>query len=136
MSYPKFTALVLLLLLSFLLLLYLPSPYPQNTRDWTGSFLGYRALLDERIWHLTLFGSSMYPSLTENDLLLCVGEDPRSLKVGDIIVYRYEGTLVAHRIVGLWENGVVTKGDSPEAWEEHRVEWKEILGRVMGFLPR
>ncbi len=136
MSYPRLAALTLLLLLSLLLLLRLPSPPPRDTRDWTNAFLGHRALLDRRIWFLTLMGSSMYPSLTENDLLLCVEEDPAGLRVGDIIVYLYEGTLVAHRIVGLGEGVVVTRGDSPEAWEEHRVGWENILGRVMGVLPR
>ncbi|MEM2866596.1 MAG: S24 family peptidase [Candidatus Hadarchaeales archaeon] len=136
MSYPKLAALSILLLLSLLLFFALPSPYPRDTRDWSGAFLGHQVLLDRRIWPLTLMGSSMYPSLTENDLLLCVGEDPASLRVGDIVVYRYEGTLVAHRIVRFWENGVVTKGDAPEAWQEHRVGWEDILGRVMGVLPR
>ncbi|MEM1981979.1 MAG: S24 family peptidase [Candidatus Hadarchaeales archaeon] len=136
MSYPKLVAISILLLFSLLLLLTIPPPYPRDTKDWSEAFLGHRALLDRRIWPLTLMGSSMYPSLTENDLLLCVEEDPANLRIGDIVVYRYEGTLVAHRIVGFWENGVVTKGDAPEAWEEHRVGWEDIRGRVMGVLPR
>jgi len=135
-NYPKLAALSILLLLSFLLFLTLPPPYPRDTKDWSGTFLGHRALLDRRIWPLILVGSSMCPSLTENDLLLCVEEDPADLRIGDIVVYRYEGTLVAHRIVRFWENGVITKGDAPEAWEEHRVRWEDILGRVMGVLLR
>lgn len=133
MNRSKLAVLSLLLFLSLLLLLRLP-PHPENVEDWTSAFSGYRALLDRRIWHLTLMGRSMYPSLTENSLLLCVREDPENLRVGDIVVYRYEGTLVAHRILGFWEEGVITKGDAPEAWEEHRVKWEDILGRVMGVL--
>ena len=129
---PQYAAVAALLLLCTSLFLSLPPSHPPGTEDWTDRF-GYRAFLDRRLSSLLLVGSSMTPSLRENDLLLCA--PPSDLRVGDIVVYLYEGTLVAHRIVEIPEEGVVvTQGDSPQAWERHRVSRENIIYRVMGAL--
>jgi len=128
----RYAAVTVLLLLCTFLFQSLPQVPPSGTEDWTDRF-GYRAFLDRRLSSLLLVGSSMFPSLRENDLLLCV--PPSDLRVGDIVVYLYEGTMVAHRIVEIPGEGVViTQGDSPQAWEKHRVGRENILYRVMGAL--
>jgi len=132
--HPQHAAVVALLFLCAFLLLSLPPSHPPGTEDWTDRF-GYRAFLDRRLSSLLLVGSSMAPSLQENDLLLCA--PPSDLRVGDIVVYLYEGTTVAHRIVEIPEEGVViTQGDSPQAWQRHRVSRENVLYRVMGVLFR
>ena len=132
--HPQHAAVVALLFLCTFLLLSLPPSHPAGTEDWTDRF-GYRAFLDRRLSSLLLVGSSMAPSLQENDLLLCA--PPSDLRVGDIVVYLYEGTTVAHRIVEIPEEGVViTQGDSPQAWQRHRVSRENVLYRVMGVLFR
>jgi len=132
--HPQHAAVVALLFLCTFLLLSLPPSHPPGTEDWTDRF-GYRAFLDRRLSSLLLVGSSMTPSLQENDLLLCA--PPSDLRVGDIVVYLYEGTTVAHRIVEIPEEGVViTQGDSPQAWQRHRVSRENVLYRVMGILFR
>jgi|GEM_PF-2325193 len=130
--HPQYVAVAALFLLCLFLFLSLPPPHPPGTEDWTDRF-GYRAFLDRRLSSLLLVGGSMFPSLRENDLLLCV--PPSDLRVGDIVVYLYEGTMVAHRIVEIPEEGVViTQGDSPQAWEKHRVRGENLLYRVIGAL--
>jgi hypothetical protein len=129
---PQYAAVAALLLLCTSLFLSLPPSHPPGTEDWTDRF-GYRAFLDRHLSPLLLVGSSMTPSLRENDLRH--GVPPSDHRVGDIVVYLYEGTLVAHRIVEIPEEGVViTQGDSPQAWERHRVSRENIIYRVVGVL--
>ena len=61
---------------------------------------------------------------------------PEDVRVGDLVVFAYEGKLVAHRVIGLnlryGERSFTTKGDFlpfPDA----EVEGKEIVGRVVAI---
>ncbi|RLI84741.1 signal peptidase I [Archaeoglobales archaeon] len=56
-------------------------------------------------------GTSMYPLIKPGDYLL-IDTSPEDLKVGDIIVYYYQGKFVGHRIIGITDEGYITKGDN------------------------
>ena len=46
-------------------------------------------------------GHSMYPTIMANETILVEPIDPETVKQGDIILYRTNGRLVAHRVVGI-----------------------------------
>ena len=62
---------------------------------------------------MTVSGNSMEPVITANDIVVIIPA------VGDIITYRPhfqsdEGASITHRVVGVVEEGYITKGDANE----------------------
>jgi signal peptidase I, archaeal type len=70
-------------------------------------------------------GNSMLPTLQTGDLVLIVKENPTTISVGDVIVYKYTGPFygvylsnvyIIHRVVYIYYNNevlcFVTKGDN------------------------
>lgn len=94
-------------------------------------------------------GRSMYPSIREGELITVEPVAPRDVKVADIVLYRSERGLIAHRLVGtqriqctaLTQSSVLSphhffllRGDTSSSWDEP-VEAHQILGRVV-FVER
>ena len=46
-------------------------------------------------------GHSMYPTIMANETIMVEPIDPAKVKQGDIILYRTNGRLVSHRVVGI-----------------------------------
>ena len=46
-------------------------------------------------------GHSMYPTIMANETILVEPIDPGTVRRGDILLYRTNGRLVAHRVVGI-----------------------------------
>jgi len=46
-------------------------------------------------------GHSMFPTIMANETILVEAIDPGIVRVGDIVLYRTNGRLVAHRVVGI-----------------------------------
>jgi len=46
-------------------------------------------------------GHSMYPTIMANETIMVEPIDPVTVKLGDIILYRTNGQLIAHRVVGI-----------------------------------
>lgn len=67
-------------------------------------------------------GSSMYPTLEQGDMVVLTSVPYSSLKVGDIIVYdppcSATGNSVIHRVVGMSNDGLITKGDNNFATDQ------------------
>ena len=83
-------------------------------------------------------GYSMWPTYDDGDILLVIGATPSDLKVGDVIIYRKDGTLVVHRIVdksfrdGKWF--FQTQGDNNPGPDDCLVSEDQVVGRVAGKL--
>jgi len=91
---------------------------------------------------LTCSGKSMEPTITSADVLVVTRVNPRTLKVGDIIVYEYnehkmeERTVtINHRIVEITEEGFKTKGDAIGAIDDYTVKPSDIVGVVKFKIP-
>ncbi len=88
---------------------------------------GYEVQLDTR-------GDSMVPLIRSGNFLRVEAVKPEQLRLGDVIIYRAGGQLVAHRLVRKsWEGGLLrlhSKGDafSWRVWE--KVAPEEVLGLV------
>jgi signal peptidase I len=80
-------------------------------------------------------GRSMYPTIRENEVIIVEPVEPRHVKVGDIILFRSEESVVAHRVMRI-ERG---KGDTlsfilrEDTWGtlDAPVEAEQILGKVV-----
>ena len=62
--------------------------------------------------------------------------DKNNYKVDDIIMYRYDGETVTHRIVEIIDNGFITKGDANEFNDDYVVYKDDIIGKVSIIIPK
>jgi hypothetical protein len=46
-------------------------------------------------------GHSMFPTIMANEAIMVEPIDPETVRMGDIILYRTNGRLIAHRVVGI-----------------------------------
>ena len=86
----------------------------------------------------TCHGPSMFPALGDGDVL---GLEPSpcrgTVKPGDIIVFVHpaEPFDVAHRVVRVSAEGVVTRGDANDHDDPGVVPWAAIKGKVVDVVP-
>ncbi|MGD9338607.1 MAG: signal peptidase I [Syntrophobacterales bacterium] len=80
-------------------------------------------------------GTSMHPTIRHGDVITVAPVAPASLKRGDIILYRFQGGFIAHRIVNIEEqNGCgltfISRGDASTTCDSP-VKPQHILGKVV-----
>lgn len=92
----------------------------------------YFALVEERIAEgqpvtITLRGTSMQPTLCTGDTLLL---EPVTLPLepGDIVLFRYRGRHLLHRIVAMTDGRIALRGDNCENCEE--CELSDVVARM------
>jgi hypothetical protein len=47
-------------------------------------------------------GHSMFPTIMANETIMVEPIEPRTVQLGDIILYRTNGRLIAHRVIGIY----------------------------------
>ena len=80
-------------------------------------------------------GTSMHPTIRNGDVITVEPVAPGKLVRGDIILYRFRGGFIAHRIVNIEErNGsglsFILRGDASSTCDQP-VEPEQILGKVV-----
>ena len=80
-------------------------------------------------------GTSMHPTIRNGDVITVEPVAPAKLKIGDIILYRFRGGFIAHRLVSVEErNGCglsfILRGDASSTCDQP-VEAEQILGKVV-----
>ena len=77
-------------------------------------------------------GNSMRPFFRDGDSALVRREQQRAIRVGDIMVYRSNGQLFAHRVLRIVgeKRQYLCKGDARET-SDQRVPAAAVLGRVV-----
>lgn len=87
-------------------------------------------------------GSSMEPTVSDDDMLVLVHVSPKMLKTGDIIAFRpqhgkeWQGPPIAHRIVAIDEAGhITTKGDNVGSADPYDICPGDVIGRVVLVIP-
>ena len=58
-------------------------------------------LLDGYKVNFSASDHSMYPTIMANETILVEPIDPETVRMGDILLYRTNGRLIAHRVVGI-----------------------------------
>jgi len=82
---------------------------------------------------IPITGRSMSPSIQDGDLVL-VAHGYADVRRGDVVVFRHEGRLIAHRVLCVYGGDVgptfVTKGDNVFQFDPP-LKAEEIVGRVL-----
>jgi signal peptidase len=89
-------------------------------------------------WRLDVVQSgSMAPAIGVGDLVATAPVDPGSLKVGDVISFRSEGSLVCHRVVAVdaVNHTLVTKGDANAHPDPTPVPFDQVVGKMTMNVP-
>lgn len=82
---------------------------------------------------LQVEGWSMLPSIWPGDVLVVKRVDFSKVAEGEIVLFRRNRRLFAHRVVRSEASDIVTRGDSMAA-PDSPVEEDEILGRVISIM--
>jgi len=88
-------------------------------------------------------GHSMYPTIMANENILVTPIDPAAVRMGDIILYRTNGSLIAHRVtlINKMNNDAIhtypdwsfiLKGDASATYDEP-VKDEQIIGKVISI---
>ena len=82
-------------------------------------------------------GTSMHPTIRHGDVITVEPVAPSKLKKGDIILHRFQGDIIAHRIVNIEEkNGCgltfILRGDASTTCDAP-VKPEQVLGKVVGL---
>lgn len=80
-------------------------------------------------------GQSMFPTIKDGETICVEPVAPETLKLGDIVLYRFSRGVIAHRVkrINRQTNGTlsfVLRGDS-SATDDQPINATEILGRVV-----
>ena len=79
-------------------------------------------------------GSSMFPTISNGDMLVCVSKYLSPIKPGDIAVYKKGGEYIVHRVLYINGSYVVFKGDNNMVPDE-KVPASNVYFKVVAILP-
>lgn len=82
----------------------------------------------------TVLSSSMEPSLPVGSLLITKQVPKNQLKVDDIIVFKANDDFLAHRIIQIFPDKIITKGDANDYTDGG--EKGEIRGKMILSIPK
>ena len=77
---------------------------------------------------------SMEPTLSVNDVIFF--KETQNADVGDMVLYKNNGSLVVHRVFHKEDNNdvIITKGDANKA-ADLPIKSSDIIGKVVGHIP-
>lgn len=75
-------------------------------------------------------GSSMYPTIRDGELITVVPAGPSEVRKGDIVLYRSDHGVIAHRVKGSGPTRFRLRGDAADA-DDAPVGPQRILGKVV-----
>ena len=89
--------------------------------------------------YLRLSGFSMFPFLKEGDVALIKKVEIHTLKLGDVIVFKQDQKMIAHRLMEINKNGahytLTTKGDTSKQNDPLFSE-ADYVGKIISFNRR
>lgn len=82
-----------------------------------------------------IISGSMAPSINVNDLVIY--KEKENYQVGDVVIFANFGgeSLTTHRIVGVAEDGFITKGDANNTEDMFHIRNEDIFGAVWLVIP-
>ena len=83
-------------------------------------------------WAMVISGS-MEPIFSAGDMLIF--RECENYSIGDIVIFKLNGSLITHRIIGS-ENGLfITKGDANNIPDSEKLPPENICGKLTAVLP-
>ena len=90
------------------------------------------SVLNEKGFYIgVLSGKSMRPTLKERVDTIVVKAKTGRLSYLDVALFKRDGEYVLHRVVGVYEDGYLMRGDN--CYADEWVDEKEVLGILMEF---
>lgn len=82
-------------------------------------------------------GYSMQPTIQNGDILVILSKNSPCFnpRVGDILIYSKDDTLIGHRIISIRNNEYLVKGDYNTGFDT-LVSKQQVVGVVIGIAPR
>lgn len=77
---------------------------------------------------LVVISGSMEPNLKIGGIIYYHEKNYEDYEVGDVLVYRLNNDIISHRIYDITENGIITKGDANNTYDNFLVLENQILG--------
>lgn len=74
-------------------------------------------------------GISMLPYIKPGDYLI-IDVTPEKIDLGDVIVYRYNGELIGHRVIRITDDGYIVQGDNVDHPDPVIVTDDMVFGEV------
>lgn len=88
-------------------------------------FMGYETY--------NIISGSMAPSIPVGSLIIVEPMEPADLEKGDVIAFRTEGSVIAHRVTSnnVIEGTLNTKGDANEEEDLTPIHYANVIGKVI-----
>ena len=58
-----------------------------------------------------------------------------SVKIGDVVTYKQDNDFITHRIIEVYKDTYITKGDANKA-KDKPIDKSQIIGKVTKVLPK
>lgn len=79
----------------------------------------------------SITSSSMWPALKQGDIVLIKGASAKEdIKKGDIVVFRNVRGFTIHRVVRLYDDQFITRGDANNV-DDKPVSYSELVGKAL-----
>ncbi|MEM0112497.1 MAG: signal peptidase I, partial [Fervidicoccaceae archaeon] len=92
-------------------------------------------MISLRLQPFVIVSESMKPQFEVGDIVI-VSLSHRSPELGEIVLYRgSNGELIAHRVVAISKEGLVTRGDALPTADPDPVKIEQIIGTVRWKIP-
>ncbi len=75
---------------------------------------------------------SMKPEINPGDWILV--KSTQNIQLEDIITYKQDGEFITHRVIGVYNDTFITKGDANNS-KDDPIDKKQIVGEVVKILP-
>lgn len=92
-------------------------------------------LKDYHVYHVV--SGSMTPEIPIGSIVYVQPTAPETIQPGDIIAFQSGDSVITHRVVinHLVEGEFTTKGDANDAEDANRVDYEELIGKVVRHYP-
>lgn len=77
---------------------------------------------------LVVISGSMEPTLNVGGILYYHDKDYTDFQKDDVIVYQLEDHIISHRVFDITENGIITKGDANNTYDNLLIKESQVLG--------
>lgn len=84
-------------------------------------------------WAVVVSGS-MEPQIGVDDMI--VVREKEDYRIGDIISFESDGSIITHRIADITADGYLTQGDANGTVDPAPVSKEKVVGKVMCVIPR
>lgn len=78
---------------------------------------------------LVIISGSMEPTLNVGGILYYENQEYEDFKKGDVLVYKLDDHIISHRVYAITDNGIITKGDANNTYDNLLITKKNIIGK-------